>query len=262
MLLLGLSLFFASLLLYKLVKHGKGVHISFVLTSAALALPFAWATKFSFENKLRICLFSLSSILTVLALDVAVLVLHVEPFEVPLQARYTAREKLAVLSTLRQTGPAYPAMVPYLFIRSNGLATGTDRVFPMGGISRVVTLVSKESGSWSKYLSDEHGFNNPPGCQSSDASPIVLIGDSMVDGARVPGGDDIATKIRDLGYPAVNLGFGANGPLLELAMLSEYGLRLRPRAVIWAYFDGNDLDDLAGEKTSLLLRAYLHDGYS
>ena len=69
LLLLGLSLFFASLLLYKLVKHGKGVNISFVLTSAALALAFAWATKFSFENKLRICLFSLSSILTVLAFD-------------------------------------------------------------------------------------------------------------------------------------------------------------------------------------------------
>ena len=84
----------------------------------------------------------------------------------------------------------------------------------------------------------------------------------MVHGARVQPGDDIAAQIRDLGHPAVNLGFSNDGPLLELATLSEYGLRLRPRAVIWVYFEGNDLTDLAEEKTSPLLRAYLHDGYS
>ncbi len=196
-----------------------------------------------------------------LALDLAVLLLHVESFGLPLNARSDPREKLAVLSTLRQAGPAYAAVMPHLLFRSNGLATGTDRVFPVAGISRVMTVLTKESGSWTKYLSDEHGFNNPPGCYSSDTSPIVLIGDSFVHGARVPN-DDITAEIRDLGHPAINLGFAYDGPLLELATLSEYGLKLRPRAVIWVYFEGNDLAELAEERSSPLLRAYLHDGYS
>ena len=38
----------------------------------------------------------------------------------------------------------------------------------------------------------------------------------------------------------INLGKGGNGPILEYAALKEYGEPLRPRIVLWFYFE-NDL---------------------
>jgi hypothetical protein len=50
---------------------------------------------------------------------------------------------------------------------------------------------------------------------------------------------------------------GGNGPLMELATLAEYGDTLRPSIVLWIYFEGNDLFDLATEQQSDLLLSYL-----
>ena len=111
-------------------------------------------------------------------------------------------------------------------------------------------------------MSDEHGFNNPPGSHATNAAPIVVIGDSFVHGASVKDGDDIAGQMRRLGKAAVNLGIWGDGSLIELATLTEYGIRLHPRAVFWIYFEGNDLVELAEEKQSSSLTPYLEEGYS
>ena len=257
-------LFFATLLLYRVVKDGGRVNLPLALTFAVLAAVFAWALRASPENKVRVCLISVSSVLTVLALEVCVLVFkpHIRAFGEPVGAIVDPRDKLVVLNQLRRSGPAHPGVVPRRLTHRNGLAAGSDRIFPLAGVSRTMTVLSKESGFWKSYLSDEYGFKNPPGTYSPNAPPIVFIGDSFVHGASVKEGDDIAGRMRQLGQPAINLGFWANGPLLELATLTEYGLRSGPRAVFWVYFEGNDLAELGDEKTSPLLTAYLNDGHS
>jgi hypothetical protein len=60
----------------------------------------------------------------------------------------------------------------------------------------------------------------------------------------------------------LNLGFGGNGPLLELAILKEYAVHLRPRIVLWFYFEGNDLENLRDERRSSVLSSYLVEGFS
>jgi hypothetical protein len=45
---------------------------------------------------------------------------------------------------------------------------------------------------------------------------------------------DFASFMREsIGARVVNLGMSSHGPLLELATFAEYGLQLRPRAVLW-----------------------------
>jgi hypothetical protein len=51
---------------------------------------------------------------------------------------------------------------------------------------------------------------------------------------------------------------GGNGPLLELATLKEYLPDLRPRIVLWQFFE-NDPADLRGESAIALLRRYLEE---
>ena len=92
---------------------------------------------------------------------VEVLGLHVEPFEVPLQARSTHAREIGGFehaSPDRAVYPANGAIPVYSLERINhrhGSRISHGRHFPSGdsGFERIRKLV--------EYLSDEHGFNIP-----------------------------------------------------------------------------------------------------
>ena len=172
------------------------------------------------------------------------------------------RTKLEVLDDLRKKGlDAYPAIRNprslWGAVRVNG-----KEIVPLGGISGVTTVLCKESGYWATYLADEHGFNNPAGLWSLPAWDIAAVGDSFAHGNCVNPADTI-TGIMRLKYPkTANLGIGANGPLIELATIKEYLPAKRPRAVLWLYYEGNDLHDLVKERRSEILMRYLTGNFS
>jgi hypothetical protein len=138
---------------------------------------------------------------------------------------------------------------------------GDREVIPLGGVSNKVTLLCNENGSWIDYRSDEHGFNNPPGAWGGERLDIAALGDSFTHGYCVPSEQNFVTLIRRR-YPAtLNLGMAGNGPLLMLATLREYLHPLRPKTVLWCYFEGNDLTDLQVERRSALLAQYLDTSF-
>src|SRR5208282_1555056 len=118
-------------------------------------------------------------------------------------------------------------------------------------------------GQYSIFRSDEHGFNNPPGVWNAKPSQIVALGDSFTTGACV-GPDEGFVSLIQKKYPAtLNLGSGGNGPLVELAAMDEYAVALKPKIVLWCFFEGNDLDDLRHESAKPILMRYLQqDGFS
>jgi len=87
----------------------------------------------------------------------------------------------------------------------------------------------------------------------------MLIGDSFAQGAFVPAGSDPASLFREAGVHTVTCGMGANGPLLELATLIEFGSAVRPPVVLWLYYEANDMRDLTIGQRNPLLRRYLDD---
>lgn len=132
---------------------------------------------------------------------------------------------------------------------------------PLGGIANVTTVLCNESGKYAIYESDEHGFSNPKGVWASPSLELAALGDSFTQGACVPTERSIPSLLRER-YPAtLNLGISGDGPLAELATLTEYLPPFRPKIVLWFYFD-NDLPDLSVEKQSPLLRRYLEDGFT
>ena len=52
-----------------------------------------------------------------------------------------------------------------------------------------------------------------------------------------------------------------NGPLLELAILKEYGLKLNPSKIIWFFFE-NDIQDLEKNSKIEMLKMYMNSGYT
>ena len=96
---------------------------------------------------------------------------------------------------------------------------------------------------------DGNGFRNQRELERAD---VALIGDSFVEGLTVTDAELVTSKLSALqGEVIANLGQSTYGPLQELIVLRRYALPLRPRAVVWLFFEGNDLQDVIGYKRSL-----------
>ena len=132
-------------------------------------------------------------------------------------------------------------------------------IFPLSGISNVETIHCNENGYYSIYNSDRYGFNNPDTEWDSNEIEYMLIGDSYTHGACVNRPHDIGSVLRNLSNKKVlNLGFTANGPLIQFATLKEY-LNSKIKKVIWIYYAGNDLSDLNREVNNKILNRYLKE---
>lgn len=179
---------------------------------------------------------------------------------------FDTRTKYEVVRDLRNTGQAaYPAVFPnYL------LQTGSDgrthsplrlddgrEVLPLGGIARVPTVLCNEAGTWVIHPSDEMGFNNPPGLWDGRPVEAMTLGDSFTQGYCVEPAASYVGLIRAALPTTVNVGTSGSGPLLELAALAELGPVLKPRRILWFFYEGNDLEDLNVERRSPLLMAAL-----
>ena len=93
---------------------------------------------------------------------------------------------------------------------------------------------------------DRNGFRNS---QDMTAAEIAIIGDSYVESPMTPEPLLTATLLSQLqGRTVANLGHSGYGPQQELIVLQRFALPLQPKAVIWAFFEGNDFsnaDDFA-----------------
>jgi hypothetical protein len=152
----------------------------------------------------------------------------------------------------------WPIIRPVNFLNSDGMEVANQKIFPLAGLSKRKTINCNENGYWSSYISDMYGFNNPKKVNLKEAD-ILLIGDSFVHGDCVNQDQDFAGVMRKKGIKAVNLGYGGNGPLIELATLLEYGVNTKPKHILWFYFERNDLfDNLNSELRSKTLSKYLN----
>jgi len=139
------------------------------------------------------------------------------------------------------------------------LHADTTGLYPLGGISGIVTYMCREAGRDVLYRSDEFGFNNPPGSWQGRID-AALVGDSFVHGLCVPTRDQIATIVRSAIPRTVNLGVLGAGPLAELGAVREYVVPRKPRLLLWFFYEGNDVDTVAQQPQ--MARRYLDPGFS
>jgi len=188
---------------------------------------------------------------------------------------FDTRDAIEILRDLRKSGvEAVPNVSRWLDIKNNlwnwqpdgtiqsAVKIAGEEVIPLGAVANGTTILCNEGGQWITYLSDEHGFSNPKGIYDSEPLDIGVLGDSFAQGFCVPPDSSSVALIRQR-YPAtLNLGIAGNGPLLELATLKEYLSSLKPRHVLWFYYEGNDLTGLRTEKKIPLVMRYLKGDFS
>ena len=263
------SILIAILAIYKTYNTYCILNYSvFILFSVIAATLFGFGLRLSNDLKINLSLLIFSVAITVYAFETYLEFVPEKTQSIKIQAKqfgvpFDSRTKMEVLNNLNETGnEGYPNITPHRFTKSNGLGTNKGRIYPLGGIPNVTTVDCNESGYWSIFEADEHGFNNPKGLYQRNKIEIFLTGDSMAEGACVNSDESITAVIRKLGFTAINIGKGGNGPLIEFAALKEYAEPIKPKIVLWQYFE-NDFDNVQHELSSSLLKKYLdEDDYS
>lgn len=175
-------------------------------------------------------------------------------------ASFDIRSAFEVISDLRSQGLDAHAdlagRLPLVAGKSS-LPSQSGTFLPLGGISRKLIVFCNETGRYVTYRSDEYGFNNPAGIWLKRPLSIAALGDSFAQGFCTDPQETFMARIRNRFPETLTLGMVGSGPLLELATLKEYLTALKPKTVLWFYFEANDLQDLADESQSPLLMAYL-----
>ena len=175
-----------------------------------------------------------------------------------------------VIASLQKAGiDAVPLVVPYqVFVEEennnikSALKIHGQEVIPLGGIAARVTVMCNENGQWVTYKSDKHGFNNPSEAWQSGLVEVGILGDSYAHGFCVSPDRNVAALIRQRYPTTLNLAMAGAGPMLELATWKEYLQPLKPKVVLWFYYEGNDLIDLQYDRKNKLLMRYLNDTFS
>jgi hypothetical protein len=136
-----------------------------------------------------------------------------------------------------------------------------QEILPLGGISNSVAVLCNETGRYAIYDSDERGFHNPRGIWRSRSVAIAAVGDSFTEGSCVPSDRNFIALIRNRYPETLNLGMSGEGPLFMLAAIREYLAFVKPKTVLWLFFEGNDFAELSKESKSRLLRQYIEDRF-
>ena len=165
---------------------------------------------------------------------------------------------LTQAAELRNKGErAYPHVCPSMLTGTTLAGADGLPLLPLGGLSDNL-LFTLDGSDVLMRRSDKYGFNNPTDHWGRAGVEVMAVGDSFTFGADVPFGRSFMDLLRNEVGPTVNFGCGGNGPLSELAALIEYGIILRPKTLIWAYFEDNDLTkDIRRELRSPILKKYL-----
>jgi len=176
------------------------------------------------------------------------------------KSTFDTRTKLEVINTFNEDGiETYPLIYPTNLITENAF---NNDILPFGTISMRHTINCNENGYWASFMSDRYGFNNND-INYDKPADVLLIGDSFAQGACVKQEKSIAYQLSKHGINTLSIATGSSGPLIELAMLKEYVSTVKPKYVLWLYFEHNDLSNLHREfKSNILLKYYNDDNYT
>lgn len=89
---------------------------------------------------------------------------------------------------------------------------------------------------------DRSGFRNEEDFTQAD---IAVLGDSFVEAMEIAHDQLLTTRLAQLQRTSVaGLGLAGYGPQQQLVLLRRYAGPLKPKVVVWMFYEGNDLKNL------------------
>lgn len=231
----------------------------FILFGIISTISFGIALRSSYQVKINLSLLTLTIAFSFYIIEILLeflpIITHLSREKI-INVLDDSFDKRTIFELIQQNSSMgnkiFPNIAPSNFARST---ESTANIIPLGGISNEMTALCNESGFWSIYKTDKYGFNNSNVLYDENSLEIILLGDSMTEGYCVKSDENITAVMRNEGVNAVNFGKGGNGPLLNFAALKEYAKELKPKIVLWQFYN-NDIYDFVREFNSPILRNY------
>jgi lysophospholipase L1-like esterase len=169
------------------------------------------------------------------------------------------------IASLREQGiHAVPAMTPQIILlrqRLQGLRSKGRELIPLGGLANVQTVYCREAGDLIQYQSDRFGFRNQDQLWDQQTQ-LIAIGDSYTQGSCVHDDEHMVGVLRRRYKNTLNLGSFGNGPLANLAVLTEYAITQKPEVILWFYVANDMSIDYSLESANPVLRQYMQPGFT
>ncbi len=171
------------------------------------------------------------------------------------------RSRLEVVRDLRKSdSTAVPNMWALAFLDVARRSGGPEpELLPLSGRGGALTVLCNEGDGWRTFSADHHGFANPDSAWD-DSVNVMLVGDSYAMGQCVRTNETPMALLREKGRKGLTVGNSSNGPLISFATFREYVEPVRPKHVIWLFFQ-NDIDELQTELREAQLLAYLDEDH-
>lgn len=178
-------------------------------------------------------------------------------------ATFDDRSLQQVVTEARQHNKrSFPAVSPAYFLSADGSRVKIDgnAVLPLGIAANADNFYCNESGEFATFATDRFGFRNADSVWAASAD-IVAVGDSFTMGSCLKDDDTIVGNLRR-SATVLNLGMGANGPLIELASLREFAAAVKPKVILWNFFPNDMTEDLERDRQNTILMQYLKSDFS
>ena len=198
------------------------------------------------------------------------------PYMVPLppmwwQAKYHERsydqrnEHMTLADAAHEGVTVFPQVPPLVWIngRDAGYFERNLGFLPLS-FRPNATSFCNESGEWVGYFTNNLGFRklaHSDPAPYSQATKVVIVGDSYAFGTCVEASSSIGGVINDSGFIVKSYALPGTGPLFHYASFVEYGRHDNPDFLVWHFYI-NDLRDVLGEQNNETMANYLDMTYS
>jgi hypothetical protein len=223
--------------------------LGIVLVRLALRLPAHRAQRLVLELVLlALCIPVVEAGLTAVAWNSPSAAIHRFDTAAKLGIPFDHRDKSQVVDDLRAQGiEAYPGMPRDLLWQADVKQRVGSEFYPLSQVANRPIVDCNESGKYRIYLSDDYGFNNPPGLYDAGRADIAAVGSSYALGFCVPPGREFVSVLRQHYARTLNFGMAGSHVPTMYAALREYVAPLHPPIVLWVMYpsaiESYELDD-------------------
>ena len=165
---------------------------------------------------------------------------------------------LELLETNKKLSTSFNFAPTFRFSKVFQSALADNKLIPFRGPLNRDTLLCAEDLNYRIAKNDKYGFKNYNSVYEKKINTVIL-GDSFAEGKCLDNENDTSSFLIKKGYNTVNLGVSGSSTLLSLGILREFGNYLKPKNVIYFYYEGNDLEGLNWEKQIPILKKYYND---
>lgn len=160
----------------------------------------------------------------------------------------------------------FPSMKQRTIMKSDGTlisktSLGAEQFYPLSGVSEETVTGSNTDGYYPLFQLDRYGFNNPPGTWRYKNVQIFGIGSAELWDQGLNYEQSVMFNLRKKYPHSINASQRIGGIVQNYATIVEYAQKVKPKVILWFFYEGSVFSFNEDEKKFPFLMQYLKNGF-